>query len=77
MGAYHERERLCPEGVRVVEVAHVHYGIWRLTPFSQRVSCTVSSSQLAISSSELAIEAGAARSLPCGIYILLWAKLAR
>ena len=25
-GAYHERERLCPEGVRVVEIAHVHYG---------------------------------------------------
>ena len=25
MGAYHERERLCPEGVRVVEIAHVHY----------------------------------------------------
>ena len=24
--AYHERERLCPEGVRVVEIAHVHYG---------------------------------------------------
>ena len=24
-GAYHERERLCPEGVRVVEIAHVHY----------------------------------------------------
>ena len=23
--AYHERERLCPEGVRVVEIAHVHY----------------------------------------------------
>ena len=22
-GAYHERERLCPEGVRVVEIAHV------------------------------------------------------
>ena len=26
-GAYHERERLCPEGVRVVEIAHVHYGL--------------------------------------------------
>ena len=26
-GAYHERERLCPEGVRVVEIAHVHYDI--------------------------------------------------
>ena len=26
-GAYHERERLCPEGVRVVEIAHVHYGV--------------------------------------------------
>ena len=25
-GAYHERERLCPEGVRVVEIAHVRYG---------------------------------------------------
>ena len=25
VGAYHERERLCPEGVRVVEIAHVHY----------------------------------------------------
>ena len=25
-GAYHERERLCPEGVRVREIAHVHYG---------------------------------------------------
>ena len=24
-GAYHERERLCPEGVRVREIAHVHY----------------------------------------------------
>ena len=24
-GAYHERERLCPEGVRVGEIAHVHY----------------------------------------------------
>ena len=23
--AYHERERLCPEGVRVREIAHVHY----------------------------------------------------
>ena len=22
---YHERERLCPEGVRVREIAHVHY----------------------------------------------------
>ena len=26
-GAYHERERLCPEGVRVVEIAHVHYAV--------------------------------------------------
>ena len=26
-GAYHERERLCPEGVRVREIAHVHYGV--------------------------------------------------
>ena len=26
VGAYHERERLCPEGVRVMEIAHVHYG---------------------------------------------------
>ena len=25
VGAYHERERLCPEGVRVREIAHVHY----------------------------------------------------
>ena len=25
VGAYHERERLCPEGMRVREVAHVHY----------------------------------------------------
>ena len=24
-GAYHERERLCPEDVRVVEIAHIHY----------------------------------------------------
>ena len=24
VGAYHERERLCPEGVRVREIAHVH-----------------------------------------------------
>ena len=23
--AYHERERLCPEGVGVREIAHVHY----------------------------------------------------
>jgi hypothetical protein len=29
-GAYHERERLCPEGVRVVEIAHVHYDRWVL-----------------------------------------------
>ena len=28
-GAYHERERLCPEGVRVREIAHVHYGAAR------------------------------------------------
>ena len=27
MNAYHERERLCPEGVRVKEVAHVHYDL--------------------------------------------------
>ena len=27
VGAYHERERLCPEGVRAREVAHVHYDI--------------------------------------------------
>ena len=26
--AYHERERLCPEGVRVREIAHVHYGTY-------------------------------------------------
>ena len=27
--AYHERERLCPEGVGVREIAHVHYGhVW-------------------------------------------------
>ena len=26
VGAYHERERLCPEGMRVREIAHVHYG---------------------------------------------------
>ena len=25
VGAYHERERLCPEGVGVREIAHVHY----------------------------------------------------
>ena len=25
--AYHERERLCPEGVGVREIAHVHY-LW-------------------------------------------------
>ena len=25
VSAYHERERLCPEGVRVREIAHVHY----------------------------------------------------
>ena len=25
MGAYHGRERLCPEGMEVWEVAHVHY----------------------------------------------------
>ena len=27
---YHERERLCPEGVRVREIAHVHYGMMPL-----------------------------------------------
>ena len=26
VGAYHERERLCPEGMWVWEIAHVHYG---------------------------------------------------
>ena len=26
VGAYHERERLCPEGVRMRDIAHVHYG---------------------------------------------------
>ena len=30
-GAYHERERLCPEGVRVVEIAHVHYDVTHTT----------------------------------------------
>ena len=25
VGAYHERERLCPEGMEVWEVARVHY----------------------------------------------------
>ena len=29
--AYHERERLCPEGVRVREIAHVHYESWSWT----------------------------------------------
>ena len=31
VGAYHERERLCPEGVRVREIAHVHYAPVSLT----------------------------------------------
>ena len=31
-GAYHERERLCPEGVRMVEIAHVHCACAALAP---------------------------------------------
>ena len=38
VGAYHERERLCPEGMEVWEVARVHYvqlqvGLLYLEPF--------------------------------------------
>ena len=36
-GAYHERERLCPEGVRVREIAHVHYAVRPTASISSRV----------------------------------------
>ena len=36
-GAYHERERLCPEGVRVREIAHVHYACESYAGFGPNV----------------------------------------
>ena len=33
VGAYHERERLCPEGMEVWEVARVHYSMLPFIPY--------------------------------------------